>query len=232
MDQDFVIKLVMAFFGAVGAGKVIYDALNGKRVALRSEYEFSKKFIDDVEKNPEMHPLLKELGHKALAGNKDVKGEEIAYLLTLLEPLQAIQNFASGRRYLTHLPKAGNLQLTFKGNYTNIWIRRLRKTLSLLLYFVLAFIALTPFIYATVFLKAKGTGIVFGILVTFVFGYLAIRAINTTVQLNSAEALVNNQEKHQQRIVLDNLAKPSELRKLIETDKPREKKRVSEDETA
>ncbi|MEF2265601.1 hypothetical protein JAB6_21190 [Janthinobacterium sp. HH104] len=205
MQLDEFVKIGMFVLGFITATKVLYDLFTVKWNRLREDYNFSKKFLEDVENFPGMHPYALEKGYQALAGTTILTVEEVSYLLTVKEAPQALKNFVLGRPYLQLSKSSGNNKIVFKDKFCSNLSRNWRKAWYLTIYIVTAFIAYAPILFSQEILKktSVGTTISLAVLSALVFGYYAWGALKAGSRIISAEKLVKNQEKHTQRIILE-----------------------------
>ncbi|MFL9898833.1 hypothetical protein PQR71_11815 [Paraburkholderia fungorum] len=94
---------------------------------MRDEYKFAKDYLEDQSKNPKMHPFLRELGCRAIAGDERLTAEEVEYLLSLTNPDRALKDYVMGRPYLAHLPTGGNLKVNFREKFRKAFPRKWRQ---------------------------------------------------------------------------------------------------------
>jgi hypothetical protein len=199
---ELLIKIASAVAGTFGIAKILYDILIGKRGDMREEYAFAQKFFAELTANPEMHPFVREKGYQAIASDRTLETVEIEYLLTLKKPDRALKDYVLGRNYLEHLPNIGNLQIAFKDKYKRSWTRYWRKTLYLLLYFALAFLAFAP-LFLFKFTSGNIPEMFLALLVCLAFfGPSAWFCVTKAGSIYRAEKLVQHQHKHSQIIFL------------------------------
>lgn len=196
MDFDIIVKSATLLIGAIGSGKLLYDLSVGKGGRMREEYKFAKDFIDQIKSDPKLHPFLREKGYQAIAGDRELCGDEIEYLLSLKRPDRALRDYVLGRPYLEHLPNAGNLQINFKKRYKGSWSRWWRKSLYFVLYFILFFAAFSPLLFSRMFTTGPTEIFVAFAFSIAVFGSYAWFALKAATRIVRAEKLVKNQDKH------------------------------------
>lgn len=205
INADIIIKFATFALGLFGAVKVYQEISVSRRNKMREEYKFARDFLDEVKSNGNFHPFALEKGFQAIAGDSELRSEEIAYLLSLREPDRALRSYVLGRHYLQHLPHSGNLQISFRQKYLNPWSRRWRKWLYTALYGVLTFGAAAPLIFSR-YISKDLTTVLTTFLVTsailFPYGVLFLRA---AVKIQRAESLVENQNLHTQAIIVDQI---------------------------
>ncbi len=196
MDFDVVVKSATLLIGAIGSGKLLYDLSVGKGSRMREEYKFAKDFLDQIKSGPKLHPFLREKGYQAIAGDQELSGDEIEYLLSLKRPDLALRDYVLGRPYLEHLPNAGDLQINFKKRYRESWSRWWRKIMYSALYLVLFFAAFSPLLLSRMFKTGLTEIFVACVFSITVFGSYAWFALKEATRIVRAEKLVKNQDKH------------------------------------
>jgi hypothetical protein len=201
VDYELPIKIVTLGIGAIGAAKLFNDLSVSKVSRMRDEYKFAKDFLSDINSGAISHPFLLDKGYQAIAGDKFVEAEEVAYLLSLQNPELAIRDYTFGRRYLEHLPRNGNLEIEFKKRYKGKWPRFWRKSFYLVSYMGLVFLAFAPLICNELFKDLTQIFITFALSLT-VFGTYAWSTLKAAIRIFRAEDLVLRQHKHTQKILL------------------------------
>lgn len=195
MEFEIIIKFVVAACTVIGAGKIFYEIKIERKSRLREDYRFAKDFLEDIKNNPNLHPFAVEKGYHAIAGSVYLKSEEVAYILSLKNPGKCLNDYVFSKKYLKLIDTDGNFCLKFYDKYSSPWFRRLRKAFYLFLYFVFAFIALSPFVISSI--------LEIMLFITLpVFGYFALSFLNSFIQIGLAEKLINNQNRHTQKILL------------------------------
>ena len=167
---------------------------------LRDEYRFANEFLIDV-KNKDTHPFTTEKGYHAIAGTTAVNTEEIAYILSLNNPSQCLNDFVFSKHLMENLKMDGDLKLEFKKKYRNKWSRRLRKALLLPLYFVLAFYALSPLVLSNLFELSLSEALLILVFTLLTGVPPAFTAMRAYVRIERGEALISNQDSHSKAIV-------------------------------
>lgn len=122
MEADLWIKVGTLVVGVMGAGlatwKLRDETPRARRGHLREEYRFALEFLSAVSKGPvEMHPYAKEKGYQALLGGAEMTLSEAEYVLSLQNPVKAVDDYAFCKRYLVHLSTAGEKQINFAPRY-------------------------------------------------------------------------------------------------------------------
>lgn len=205
MDYDLVFKGITLLLGVVGAAKIIYEFSMGRKSRMRDEYKFARDFLSDVKANKDLHPFLKDKGYQAIAGDDQISGVEIEYLLSLASPEKALRDYVLGRFYLDHVPHSGNLQIQFKKKFRIKWARRWRMYTYITLYAIFAFIAFSPLVFFSYLGMSLGDSLIAVIISLTVFGSYAWFALQAGAKIYRAEKLVAHQNKHTQKIFLPEL---------------------------
>jgi len=199
--METLIKFGMLVIGAFGAAKVIFELMLSKRGRMREEYRFTKEFLHEVKSDPQMHPLLREQGFKAIAGDATMSADEIEYLISLKNPDKVMKDYVLGRRYLEHLPDAGVFQVNFKDDYRKPFARKCRYIGFFSAYLAISVLVFSPLVLASFLDMSPNDG---GLLCIFLFvtvwpyAWLSLREV---VRIKSAEKLVANQERHTGRLL-------------------------------
>lgn len=201
MDVTTVVKIISAFLAIIGVWRTLYDLKTGRMTYLRAEYDFSKKFLSDINnKDLEIHPYSLEKGYQAIAGNKAVKSDEVKYILSLENPVQCLKDYIFSKQLMEKIEKTGNLKLAFRKKYKKAWSSNWRKVMYFILYVVFSFIALSPFLLQSNF-NISFSNMLIQLLFSIPFGGLyAWSAINAYWKIKRGEFLVENQEEHTKRI--------------------------------
>ena len=199
MEIQTIAKFIGALVAIFGIWKVLYEFKTGRKAHLRAEYEFSKKFLNEVA-TQDIHPYPLEKGYQAIAGTNTVKSNEVEYILSLENPVQCLRDFVLSKELLEEIDTKGNLKLRFKSKYKNKWSRRWRKAMYLTFYFIFALIALSPLLLNG-FLTTN-LNIVVQLLFSIPFGGLyAWAALNAYSKIQRCEHLLKNQNRHTQRVI-------------------------------
>lgn len=205
MDVTTVTKIIVAFATMLGVWKILYEIKNVRKSHLREEYEFSKKFLSEVSETSkkEFHPYPLEKGYQAIAGTDTVKADEVEYILSLEDPVQCLKDYVLSKQLMEKIKTVGDLQLNFKSKYTKKWVRDWLKGMYFIFYLICSFFALAPFIIQNHF-KIELSTMVTLLLFTIPFGGLyAWGSVNAFMKLKRGECLIENQNKHTQRIIIE-----------------------------
>ncbi len=202
MDVATIAKVIAAIVAVIGAGRVIYDITTGRRSQLRAEYEFARKFLDEI-KESDIHPYPLEKGYQAIAGTNAVKSDEIAYILSLKDPAQCLRDYVLSKELMESIETKGDLELKFKDKFIQPWSRKWRKGVYFFLYFIFAMIAFSPLLLHSM-LNTTVSGVFLQLLVTIpiggIYGWPALKAY---LKINRGEILIANQNKHTQIVTLE-----------------------------
>lgn len=202
MDIELVLKVIGAVAAVFGVGRALYEIISGNKPKLRDEYKFARDFLDDLSTKKDLHPFVIEKGYHAIAGTTAIKGEEVAYILTLENSARCLRDFVLARKYIEHINTTGDLQIAFSGKYKSAWSRRWRKYIYVTGYSVFAFAALSPLLLnGPMAINAKAMFALLAFTLP-VFGLLAWNSLQSFVQIYRGEKLVENQQKHTKRIIL------------------------------
>lgn len=203
MNSDTVLKVLPVLATIAGAAKILYEIPISARSRLREEYKFAREFMQELRQDPEMHPFVREKGYQAIAGDRSLSADEVAYVLSLQNPEQALRDYVLARPYLEHRHRSGNIGLGFRAKYQRPWSRMWRKMAYSTLYFLLAALAFSPFLFSKVFgLTGSQIFVALGVYV-ITFGWFAWQALIAAARIFRAEKLVKNQSRHTCRIILD-----------------------------
>jgi len=204
MEVEILIKLVVATVGIVSAGKIIYEFISGSKSKLREEYKFAKEFINDLNKS-NIHPFVIEKGYQAIAGTTTVNSEEIAYILSLENPVKCLKDYVLSKKYLDHLETNGNLKISFSKKYKSKYSRNWRKLFYLGTYFVSAFIALSPLILTRIYEFNLNQFMLLSVFLMPVFSLLAFDSLRSFTKIYRSEKLEENQKSHTQHIIISDV---------------------------
>lgn len=204
MNIELGLKLGGVIIALIGLAKILYDLYIGKRTRMRDEYKFAREFFDDLQNAApgSFHPYLREKGYQAIAGDSQMRADEIEYLLSLTRPERALRDYVMGRRYLEHFPQSGNLQIKFKSAYASKWSRQWRIGMYGFFYFVLAFAAFTPWVFASALGLTGQRAIVAFFSCLLLFGPYAVLALRAGTRIHRAQMLEAHQDRHTQKILV------------------------------
>ncbi|WP_145927148.1 hypothetical protein [Jeongeupia sp. USM3] len=202
MDIETISKMVALVVAIAGVGWRMLDFIYSNKSRLREEYKFARDFFEDLTSQRALHPFVIEKGYHAISGTTAIKGEEVAYILTLENSAQFLRDFVLSRKYLDYLNSAEYSQIVFARKYQNRWSRTWRKGIYFSGYVVFAFSALSPLVLATTL--AFQSKQLFGFLAFTlpVFGWLAFDAIRSFARIYRGEKLVASQQKYMKKVVL------------------------------
>ncbi len=190
MEIEIALKIIGALLASCSAGKIIYDIRTVRKSRLQEDYKFAKQFLEEIRTNPNLHPFAIEKGYQAIAGSVLLSSEEIAYLLSLKNPVQCLNDYLLSKKCLQALEMNGDLRLTYKKKYLSPKSRKLRKRMFFFVYMICLFLMFSPFFVPQypilLFITIPA------------FGYYAWLALDAHFKIVRAEHLVGNQEKHTQ----------------------------------
>lgn len=202
MDYDIAIKLGVLCVGMVAAAKGLFDLSIGMKGKLRDEYKFAKYFLADVETFGKMHPYLKEKGYQAIAGDERVTAKEVEYLLSLINPEQAIKDYVMGRDYLEHLSVLEDFQIVFKEKYKTKWSRMWRMFLYFGCYMICVLGATAPWIFSSLLHLNMNQFIFYFLLSAVIFGPYAWWFFRSGQKIANASRLVRRQYHRSERFLV------------------------------
>lgn len=203
VNPNIIFKVATLALGVVGMGQLFYKLALDRKGRMRDEYKFARDFLEDKSKTERMHPFLREIGYRAIAGDERLCADEVEYLLSLKNSDRALRDYVMGKKYMTHLPCGGNLQISFKKKYRRPWTLKYMQIGYLALYILLATLALGPFLFSKFLFKDIRDMLLVSCFSLVVFGPYAWLSLNAAVRVHCAERLVANQAQHTQNILID-----------------------------
>ena len=180
--MEEVLKIIGAFASVFALYKVIVDVVMAKSSRKREEYEFTKKFIDDL-KNEKIHSYILEKGFLALTG-KSYSVAEIKHLLDYSNPSEMINYRAASGVFVSFNTSA--LSYFWKGRFQNKFIRKYASAWYLGWYIVLILLALIPF-YINGFPGFKNISVV---IFSLSLGSIAVMCVFRHEDLKDAKELI------------------------------------------
>jgi hypothetical protein len=207
VDIDPIIKISSwaggALAGAIALWKIGVEVLRGRHGHLREEYKFARDFLQDLGENQRMHPFLRQKGYQAIAGDTRLSTHEIEYLLTLNDAARSLKDYVVGRPYLQHLVTSASNQVVFRDKFVHRTSRRWRKVLYFSLY-LLCYLAVFAPLFLWAFRLVEASNAVLASSISAIpFFTAAVLSIREAVRIGRAEALVDNQQKYDQAVVLE-----------------------------
>lgn len=203
VNFEIFYKLGAFVVGVVGMGKVVYEFSVSKKSRMRDEYRFAKEFIDDLSKNEDMHPFLREAGYRAIIGDDQISADEIEYLLKLKDSYRTLRDYVIGRMYLDHQQHANDQKIVYRSKYSSSWSRNWRKCIFFFLYILFSVLAFGPFLLGRLVFKDSTDILLASALTIPVFEAYAWLSLSAVARIRIAERLVENQSKYIKGIVLD-----------------------------
>jgi hypothetical protein len=147
MNIELLIKIFALVVSAIGTWMAYSQLARSRKTTLRDEYRFAKEFMNDLKSDKLITTYLKDKGYEALIGITSLTTREIEFLLSLPEPARSLREFVSGRKYLEHVPTAGEKPLMLKKRYRKPSALRRRG-----LFFMILFAVFYTFIWLPIFL--------------------------------------------------------------------------------
>jgi len=197
--METAIKLGMLLIGAIGAAKLLYETIMRRRSHMWDRFRFTKEFLDELKADPQMHPLIREQGFKAIAGDSTLTAAEVEYLISLKNPEASLRDYALGRYYLEHLPEIHNLQVAFKNKYKKPFARQCRTAAHLLLYFSSLLLIFAPIMFMGLLKLSPDEATKLFMLLFLMMGHYAWLSLRSAVRIMRASKLVESQEKYPER---------------------------------
>ena len=193
MIQEFIFKIITSLFAVISAGKIIYDISLSSKTRLRDEYRFSIEFFSDLKEKSNLHPLSVEKGYQAIAGTSEISSNEVSYLLSLKKPSNCLKNYVFARDYLEYVENEEANSIIFAKKYRNKFVRKILKIFHIILYFIFAFIAISPLLFSNIVGIDIFQSITISLITLPIFGYCAFNSMQCFAKLIRSEQLVNSQ---------------------------------------
>jgi hypothetical protein len=122
MNFDLLLKIAPVVASAVTLGVAFWNADQGRRKGIADEYAAIKKFSDDF-KDPELTPLLRELGYQMIAGDRSMTAREVKYLIDADATGNALRDYAAGKSLLDCTGAGKGIEISFKSSYQKKRVR-------------------------------------------------------------------------------------------------------------
>ena len=177
-----MLKTIGAFASVFALYKVIVDVVLAKSTKRREEYEFTKKFIDDL-KNEKIHSYILEKGFLALTG-KSYSVAEIQHLLAYPNPSEMIGHRASSGAFVSF--NESSLSYSWKGYFQNDLAQKYGSAWYLGCYIISMLLALIPF-YFNGLLEFKNISVA---IFSLSLGSIAIMCVFRHEDLKDAKKLI------------------------------------------
>jgi hypothetical protein len=155
---------------------------------IREEYKFAKNFFED-QKN-DLDKYILELGYLGITQSRSISSEEVKYILSLKEPLNALFWFKRSRKYLDFSITGLDRKIAYKAKYKKESSRKMYKFSRFSLYIFWALVAFSPVVYSA---KLPPTPIIWIIIWMILCLTLAFIFLNEGVDMGLAEKLVKLQ---------------------------------------
>lgn len=143
MEFGTFAQILSMVIGLITAVQIVNSLTTTKKSTAREEYQFTKDFLDSVAINPDMHPLVRDRGYRALAGDKQMPVKEVEYVISLIDPDTSLRRYTRARDYL-QFEECGS-RIDYAPKYKKTAKRTRLKTYYLTSYLITAMIALSPF---------------------------------------------------------------------------------------
>lgn len=165
--------LAAAISGSAATWKVINEASRKGKDSLRDDYRFAREFLSNLDSD--IHPVVVELGYQAIARDPRVSADEIAYLLTLYNPQQAIRCYIVAKRLLEFFNTAPATKIVFRSKYSSPGRRKFLKLWYVGTYFVTYVLGFAPLLLLAMHLVSPSPGAALFMLTAIMFLPLAYR---------------------------------------------------------
>ncbi|MGY3852756.1 hypothetical protein [Aeromonas veronii] len=194
--SDLIIKSGSFLIALLGVAPIIRKWLLDLDSKRKDDYRFAREFFSDLDKNPSMHPFVREKGYLAIAGKSHVNEGEVSYILSLKEPSKALGNYKLAKGIVWFDSEKSLVKISYKKWYKYKFVRIVAKAYHIIKYGVFFFLAILP-LYSNSFREWIGDAL---ILYVFLFSpicmFIAVRSIIEKEKIVSAEYIVKNQESH------------------------------------
>lgn len=184
--------LAAAASSSAAAWKAIDELLRKGNASLRDDYRFAREFLTNIETGI-VHPAVAELGYQAIARDSRVRADEIAYLLTLQNPQQAIRRYISARSLLEFFNTAPATKIVFRSKYDSPRHRKLLKFWYLGTYFATYSLGFAPLLLVAMHFVSPSPGAALFALTAIMFLPLAYLSVRAGSSITIAEALIKTQ---------------------------------------
>jgi len=188
---EIALKLLAVIVSVVATYKAVVNGWFHRRPKLREDYEFSKKFIDEVVTKENSHPFTIEKGFLAVMGRR-LNADIIMHLFTFSNPALAFNSFY-GANYLLELDKEQDI-LVYRDKYLSDKKRKRSRIWKYVGYWVYSIFALTPFFFAdkiVTYAGLPGLGLVGFCLIGF--GSVSIFFLKEIAGFNQAKELLKQE---------------------------------------
>ena len=138
--MELAVKIVGILASLFALYKVIIEVVVFRSSKRRDEYEFSKKFISDLD-NENVHRLTLEKGFLALTG-KIYPVEEMKLLLSSTDPSSSINERSDAGGFVEYKPYENHYE--WKGRLKSRLAQKHREKWYFVWYFITAFLGLIP----------------------------------------------------------------------------------------
>lgn len=110
-----ILTITNIITGGLAATLGVLRHLEGTKSARRDEYNFAKKFFDELKQEPAMHPFARKKGFQAISRDQNIPFEVIDHLMNIKDPVDALKFYEDSKGYLQHTKVDGKVKIAFKG---------------------------------------------------------------------------------------------------------------------
>lgn len=143
MEFGTFAQILTMAIGLITAVQIVNSLTTTRKSTAREEYQFTKDFLDSVAINPDMHPLVRDRGYRALAGDKQMPVKEVEHVISLIDPDTSLRRYTLARYYLQF--EESDNRIDYAPKYKKPAKRTRLKAYYSTSYFITAMIALSPF---------------------------------------------------------------------------------------
>jgi len=141
-----------------------------------------------------MHAFARQKGFQAIAGDSSIPPSIIQHLMSFVDPVTALQDYAIGQSYLKHSPDLQQRQLGFGGPFLVTHERRKLWFIGMVTGFMSSyFIAVAPYFLWLLRIISASTAIGWSVITVPTFLYSAFMFAKEARQIRAAMRLVKVQ---------------------------------------
>lgn len=194
MEFELLLKIGGLLVTIFGLPKIWREVQQISDSRLKGDFAFAKEYTQAIQGDP--HPMVVEVGFRAFQNGRLLNAPEILYLLSFAQPSRATRLFLKGRDHLIFVDRVpqGHASVGFNSKYLSekkrVWLKRWYQAS----YFVLAFSALAPLVFATQLLATPSQALVVGVLPVVTLGGLAYIMLINYASLYAAEQFIELQQ--------------------------------------
>ena len=190
MELELFLKIGALLVTIFGLPKIWREVQQISNSRLKGDFAFAKEYTQAIQGEP--HPLVVEVGFRAFQNGRLLNAPEILYLLSFAQPSRATRLFLKGRDHLKFVDSVpqGHASVGFVAKYQSKKRRIWLKGWYLVSYFVLAFLALGPLVFASQLLATPSLALIVGVLPLVSLGGLAYIMLMNYASLCAAEHFI------------------------------------------